>query len=173
MNTLPRCSYFFAYMFLLVILSSCKSGTNKSGQSSQGADTINKTDTVTDVRTILSKSESLIADNKLEDATNYISARLNRCHGADKAVLLNERGTTYFLRDDFENAVADYLSTVDIEPKNPVYLYNVAKTYEELESRNNASFFAKKILDLNSATDSDRLAAQNLIQRCDRLNFGH
>lgn len=153
------------------ILSACGPKAKK-GQVADGSYTIKAGDTITDAKTILAKVDAMVAVNRLDDATNFISVNLHRFHGEDRAQLLNARGGAYYLKDDLEHAVADYLAATDIEPENPTYLVNVANTYENMESLTNATYFAKKVLDLKTASDSDKAVATQLIQRCDRIHQG-
>ena len=166
---------FFWYLFCGLISAclwgSCKQ-TVKKGQAADNTYSVNAADTVTDVKTIIVKVNSLVSTNRMDDAASYVTANLHRFSGTDKALLLNERGGAYFLKDDMDHAIADYLTAMEIDSSNSLYLINVAKTYENMESRSNAIFFAKKIFDLKTATDSDKTLAQDLILRCDRIHSG-
>jgi tetratricopeptide (TPR) repeat protein len=166
-----------AYLLTGLILSlsffdSCQSKTNKE-PAKDGSFIVRAADTVTDVKTIVARVNTMVTANRLDDAADYITVNLHRFSGSDKAILLNERGGAYFLKDDLEHAVADYLAATEIDSENNTYLINVAKTYESMQSLNNASFFAKKILDLKTVSDSDKAIAHYLIQRCDRVHAGH
>lgn len=158
-------------MLCFLMCSGChshvKKGLDKDSPNMVSADTI------TDTRAILTKVNALVGANKLEDATACISADLPHFRGADKAVLLNARGDVYILKDDLENALSNYIAATEIDPDNPTYLINVARTYESMSSLANATIFAKRMLDLKTASDSEKIIANDLILRCDRIHSGH
>lgn len=161
-----RVSGFYTFL-LLALLTGCSSGSKKASAVDVGFQ-ISKADTTADVKTIIAKVGTLVTVNKLEDATSYITLNLHRFKGLDKAALLNERGGAYFLKDDFDHAIADYLAAYDFDTTNATVIMNTARTYECMENLNNAKFFAVKIANTTTATDSDRVQAKELIIRCDR-----
>jgi tetratricopeptide (TPR) repeat protein len=168
-----RLPYLFIIYTVLSLLIFTACGTkNKKGQDTESY-VAASADTTADVKTIVAKVNVLVAANKLEDAIALVAVNLHRFTGVEKARLITEQGNAYYLKDDSENAISDYLTAAEIEPDSTAYLFNVARTYENMESLNNATIFAKKILDLKTATDSDKAFAQSLIDRCDRFHTGH
>ena len=166
---LRRCLFYNAFL-LLIIFSGCKSNTKK-GQSA-GAYTVNAGDTITSIDTIVSKVDGMVTANRLEQAIGYISVNMHRFKGKEKARLYDQRGNVYFLEDNLDNAIANYLSAAENDSTNPTYLINVAKTYENMENMNNATFFAKKVLTLQNVTDTDMTVAKELLLRSDRMHIG-
>ena len=166
---LRRCLFYNAFL-LLIIFSGCKSNTKK-GQSA-GAYTVNAGDTITSIDTIVSKVDGMVTANRLEQAIGYISVNMHRFKGKEKARLYDQRGNVYFLEDDLDNAIANYLSAAENDSTNHTYLINVAKTYENMENMNNATFFAKKVLTLQNVTDTDMTVAKELLLRSDRMHIG-
>jgi tetratricopeptide (TPR) repeat protein len=167
---LRRCLFYNAFL-LLIIFSGCKSHTKK-GQTTS-AYTVNAGDTITTIDTIITKVDGMVTANRLEQAIGYISINIHRFKGKEKARLYDQRGNTYFLEDDLENAIANYLSAAELDSENSTYLLNVAKTYENMENMNNAAFFAKKVLTLQNVSDTDMTIAKELLLRSDRMHAGH
>jgi hypothetical protein len=165
MSLTLRKHLFLGCIILLMLCSRCQ-----SGKKNDDTDQALAIDTTGDLKTILSKENSLVMANKLEDAIACISANLHRFRGSEKAVLLNERGGAYCLKDDQFNAVGDYLAASDLAPDSPSYILNVATTYESMSNTTNAIFFAKKIDTLKTASDSDRIAAKQVIISCERAH---
>jgi len=160
----------FAFAILaLIILSGCGSHVNK-GQIEDTSYTFKPADTIGDAKTIVDKANALLANNKMEEASGFIAVNMHRFNGKEKAMLLNVRGDTYFMKDDYDKAVTDYLAASDMDPENPLYMINVAKTYECLDNRYNATIFDQKILALKTASDSDRVFAQDMIAKFDRAH---
>jgi len=163
-------SNLFAFAVLpLIILSGCGSHLNK-GQVEDSAYVFKPADTMADAKTIVDKASAMLANNKMEEASGFIAVNMHRFNGKEKAMLLNVRGDSYFMKDDYDKAVTDYLAATDLDPQNPIYLVNVAKTYECLDNRYNATIFDQKILALKTATDSDRVFAQDMIAKFDRAH---
>ena len=145
-------SYCFAFAISsLVILNGCGSHVNK-GQ-------------VEDAKSIVDKANTLLANDKMNEATGFIAVNMHRFNGKKKAMLLNVRGDSYFIKDDYDHAISDYLAASDMDPENPSYMINVAKTYECLQNVYNATIFDQKILSLKTASDSDRVFAQDMITK--------
>ena len=171
MNSLliRRCLFCNAFL-LLIIFGGCKSHTKK-GQAPI-VYTVNAGDTIATIDTIVYKVDGMVTANRLEQAIGYISINMHRFKGKEKAVLYDQRGNAYFLEDDLENAIANYLSAAELDSENSAYLINVAKTYESMENMNNAAFFAKKVLTLQNASDTDMTVAKELLLRSDRMHAG-
>ena len=163
------------YKFLLVlglaaglIVSGCNRG-KKVGANQPVADgnyRVTNADTTADAPTIASKANTLAMTNRLDDAIMLLNANIRRFKGKDKAIILDQRGTAFFMKDDYNHAIGDFLTANELDPSNPAYLINVSETYEEIGNNPNAVFFSKKILDLSNASDSDRIVANARIERC-------
>ena len=163
-------SNLFAFAMLsLIILTGCGSHVNK-GQVEDTAYIFKPADTMADAKTIVDKANTMLANNKMEEASGFIAVNMHRFNGKEKAMLLNVRGDYRFMKDDYDNAVSDYLAASDMDPENPTYMVNVAKTYECLENKYNATIFDQKILTLKTATDSDRAFAQDMMAKFDRAH---
>lgn len=115
-----------------ILLSSCNNKKN-TNQISDGTYTVSKGDTILNAAAINKKADDLIGANRMTDAVEFVSVNLHRFSGSDKALLLNQRGTAYFLKDDMEKAVSDYLAASELEPENATYMLNVANAYESME----------------------------------------
>ena len=172
MNSLliRRCLFYNAFL-LLIIFSGCTSHSKK--EHSIDNYVVSAGDTISNVDTIVSKVDAMVTANKLETAIAYITVNMHRFIGKEKAVLYDQRGNAYFLKDDLDNAVANYLSAAELDSENASYLINVAKTYENLENTNNAAFFAKKVIALQTVSDTDMTVAKEVLFRCDRMHVGH
>ena len=153
------------------LLSSCNHKKN-ANQISDGTYTISKGDTVLNAVAINKKADDLIGANRMADAVEFVSVNLHRFSGSDKALLLNQRGTAYFLKDDMEKAVSDYLAASELEPENATYMLNVANAYESMDRFSNAAFFSKRVLELKSATDTDIASAKIMIDRYESTHAG-
>ena len=163
-------SKLFAFAMLsLIILSGCGSHVNK-GQVEDTAYVFKPADTMADAKTIVDKANTMLSNNKMEEASGFIAVNMHRFNGKEKAMLLNVRGDSYFMKDEYDKAVTDYLAASDMDPENPAYMVNVAKTYECLANVFNATIFDQKILALKNATDSDRAFAQDMIAKFDRAH---
>jgi tetratricopeptide (TPR) repeat protein len=158
-----RCYIWFVVLVMLV--SGCRNF--RKAHMADGAYIIRAADTTGDVASILSKSDGFIFNNRMDDAIIYLSANIHRFKGTDKAKLLNARGEAYYLKDNGDNAVTDYLAAIEADPDNPVYVLNTANAYEMASNQANAVFFARKMLEMQNASDSDKEQAQKLIDRCD------
>jgi len=162
---------YVAIIASLFVLSSCNY-KNKFDKSNDGTYTVSKGDTMMDVKSIEKKVDDLIGANRMTDATSFVTVNLHRFNGSDKALLLNQRGTAYYLKDDMEKAVSDYLAASELEPENSSYLLNVANAYESMERFSNAAFFSKRVLELKSASDTDKIAAKTMIDRYESTHAG-
>lgn len=163
---------FFLYLLGSMAMLGCKSGKDKIA-SSDSYHTLVQIDTTTDVKVIIAKVNSFVMANKLDEAMAYLQPKLKKCTGTDKAAVLNEIGGVYFLKDDPDNAVANYLAASDLDPSNAQYLTNVAATYENLKQMSNAVIFAKKIMQLQNVSDSDKAVAEHVIERSSRRQDEH
>ena len=148
----------------LVILNGCGSHVNK-GQVEDTPYSFKSADTLGDAKSIVDKANTLLANDKMNEATGFIAVNMHRFNGKKKAMLLNVRGDSYFIKDDYDHAISDYLAASDMDPENPSYMINVAKTYECLQNVYNATIFDQKILSLKTASDSDRVFAQDMITK--------
>jgi tetratricopeptide (TPR) repeat protein len=162
---------FMAMILSLIVLSSCNH-KNKSNQTTDGTYIVSKNDTVIDANAITKRADDLIGANRMTDAAAFVSINLHRFSGSDRAILLNQRGTAYFLKDDMEKAVSDYLAASELEPENATYMLNVANAYESMDRFSNAAFFSKRVLELKSASDTDKMAAKTMIDRYESTHAG-
>ena len=150
-----------------LMFSACNRGKKaNNGQVADGNYEVSAADTTADAKTIVNKANSLAMTNRLDDAITLLNANMRRFKGKERALMLDQRGTSFFMKDDHNHAIADFLAANEIDPTNPAYLINVSETYEEIGNNPNAVFFAKKILDLSNASDSDRIIANARIKRC-------
>ena len=150
----------------LGLVAGCNSGIKK-GQATDGTYTVSAGDTVGDVKAVAAKADAFVAANRLDDAIAFLSVNLHRFKGPNRAVLLNMRGEAFLLKDNAENAVTDYVAASEADTTNPTYVVNVASAYENVPNQPNAVFFAKKVLEMKDATDSDKAVAEQVIIRCD------
>jgi hypothetical protein len=153
----------------LSILAGCKSKI-KNGQVVDGTYTVSAGDTVGDVKVVAAKADAFVASNRIDDAIAFLSVNMHRFKGPNRAVLLNIRGEAFLLKDNAENAVTDYMSASEADTANPTYVVNVATAYEYVPNQTNALFFAKKVMQMENATDSDRSVAHGVILRCDHTD---
>lgn len=154
-----------------MVFAACLAGCGNSAKktSSPAGPKNLASDTTGDVKQVQANLNWLVLANRIDDALNYINLNLHRFRGLDRAVLLNERGGVYQLRDDPANAVADYLSACDLDPQNPAYLINAANAYDSMDQLANARIFAQKVLQLPNLSDSDKAAAQLVMTHSDRI----
>ena len=155
----------------MLILSSCHQNS-KQAPNGDGAYKVSAADTTMDAKAIVKKVDDMTTANKLNDAISFLTINLHRFKGIEKATLLNERGTAYYLKDDKEKAISDFLLANEIDPTNASYAMSIANTYESMESFSNAAFFAKKVLELETASDTDRLVAKHMIDRYESTHAG-
>jgi tetratricopeptide (TPR) repeat protein len=168
MYSSTRCRHFCICLILLCTLAAgCKS---RHKGTADGSYTPSAGDTTVDFKAVNKKADDFVNTNRLDDAIYYLSINLHRFDGAEKAHLLNTRGEAYFLLDDADKAVSDYIAASEADPENSAYLLNVANTYESMNSRDNAELFAQKVLDMKNPTDSDRAAAEKVVFRCKQIN---
>lgn len=165
MNLMVIRRYAICTFIVLCVLAGCKSNSKKG--MTDGTYIITRSDTTADLKAVAAKADGFIAINRLDDAIIYLSANIHRFKGVDKAILLNTRGEAYLLKDNAENAVTDYVAATEADPENPNYVINLATAYENVSNQANALFFAKKVLEMQNASDSDRAVAQQVITRCD------
>ena len=153
----------------LSIVAGCKSKI-KNGQVLDGTYTVSAADTVGDVKTVAARADAFVASNRIDDAIAFLSVNMHRFKGPSKAILLNMRGEAFLLKDNAENAVTDYMSASEADTSNSSYVVNVATAYESVPNQTNALFFARKALQMENATDSDRSVAKQVILRCDHTD---
>jgi|GEM_PF-3629837 len=165
----------FTYVMAITaicIIASCKSKV-QTAQNNDGSYVFSAADTMIDIKAVHSRIDSYIATNRLDDAASFINVNLRRFSGKDKAALLTSRGLAYYLKDDLDHSIADYLAAYEIDPQNPTYVMNVANTYTELNSKANALLFANKVMELTTASDSDRAAAKVVIDKLSNNDATH
>jgi tetratricopeptide (TPR) repeat protein len=157
--------FFYVLVFLpLIIFSGCRSNIKKV-LSSDSEIKFTSSDTTIDAPAIVSKANALLSNNKFDQASGLISINLHRFSGKERAMLINARGDVAFVKDDFDNALTDYITATEYDHENSTYLLNVVKSYECVQNIDNATVFAKKILSLDNASDSDRAYAQDIIDK--------
>ena len=155
----------------LVIFSGCHHNSSKDS-SLDGNYVISLADTTMDVKAIVKKADDLTTANRLNDAISLLTINLHRFKGVERASLLNERGTSFYMKDDKEKAISDFLIAHELDSTNVTYAMSIANAYESIESYSNAAFFAKKILDIQTATDTDRIVAKQIIDRYESAHAG-
>lgn len=96
----------------------------------------------------------LILRNKLDDALTLLngSIPLAKLDG-DKASLLNQRGTVYFMQNDFAAAVKDYTECISLEPDYPTHRINLAEALVKAGDISRAKEIAAAILNKNTGID--------------------
>ncbi len=170
MYPFQKYKHFFvaSLMGLILLVTGCNFG-KKTGNSSQTVDgqyVPTKADSNADAKTISNKAYSMAMNNRMDDAIILLNALIPRFKGKDKAMLLDQRGSAYFMKDDHTKAVVDYQAANELDPNTVSYLINLSESYEAVGNNPNAIFFAKKIMGIETASDSDRSTAQGVIDRC-------